>query len=80
MTDATLSADTRAPAFPTERILRNSYGDISDRRIDEGLTKRELFAAMAMQGILSHGTEGNRFDVAHDAIAAADALLEVLSK
>jgi len=42
-----------------------------------GLTKREYFAAMAMQGLLSNGT---RALVAGESVAMADALLEELNK
>lgn len=50
-----------------------------------GLTKRELIAAMAMQGILANGKyEPPRRDrlkgMAIDAVAAADALLAELAK
>lgn len=46
----------------------------------EGLSKRELFAAMAMQGIVT-GTKGDAFynHVATDAVNYADALLKALS-
>lgn len=45
-----------------------------------GLTKRELFAAMAMQGLGAHpaGSAGQWPDLARDAVAAADALLAAL--
>ena len=46
-----------------------------------GVTKRELFAAMAMQGILAHGTYGPQLvEVASESIIAADALLAELAK
>ncbi len=45
-----------------------------------GLTKRELFAAMAMQGLLSNSTqEGYWHEFAKRAVDAADALIERLS-
>lgn len=47
-----------------------------------GLTKRELFAAMAMQGINSDGIPGrhhNHEQTARDAVAYADALLAELA-
>ncbi len=54
----------------------------------DGLTKRELFAAMAMQGIATtseHGWVGNHGsgdyeEVARRAVACADALLKELSR
>jgi hypothetical protein len=55
--------------------------DIDERRCGqmEGLTKRELFAAMAMQGYLSNpGTDGDLTEIAEDAVDAADALIKGL--
>ena len=44
-----------------------------------GLTKRELFAAMAMQGLVGNTTiSGSAKAYARDAIAIADALLAAL--
>lgn len=73
------------PAFPTEWISRNSYGDIRERTTVPGLTKRELFAAMAMQGLLSNWEALARMgfkssEVEKFAIDRADALLKGLSK
>ena len=50
--------------------------------IKQGLTKREYFAAMAMQGFIAawgnHDvTDVN--DIAHDAVLAADALIRALN-
>lgn len=45
-----------------------------------GLTKRELLAAMAMQGILARGTTGEPESRATHAIQHADALLKELAK
>ena len=45
-----------------------------------GLTKREHFAAMAMQGILANDSLGNCFErIASDSAIAADALIEALN-
>lgn len=47
------------------------------------LTKRELFAAMAMQGLLSDYNQHDMTDYkdfAHDAVMCADALLKELNK
>lgn len=48
----------------------------------EVLTKRELFAAMAMQGIMSNpqGWEMSNTDVASMAVELSDALIAELSK
>tara|TARA_R110002020_G_scaffold435468_1_gene645635 strand:+ start:760 stop:969 length:210 start_codon:yes stop_codon:yes gene_type:complete len=48
---------------------------------DSGLTKREHFAALAMQGLLSGitcDTEWNEREVSSIAVTCADALLEEL--
>lgn len=48
-----------------------------------GLTKREIFAAMAMQGLLSSPEPENApgaGDVAHVAVMYADALIKELGK
>lgn len=45
-----------------------------------GCTKRELFAAMAMQGMLATTLSGKPEDYATDAVTMADALLSELAK
>lgn len=59
------------PAFPNEHVL-----------FHPGLTKREYFAAIALQGLLAQESEHwNFFDNnerAHAAIAQADALIAAL--
>ena len=46
-----------------------------------GLTKREYFAALAMQGMLSNGTfEMVNKEITEKAIAISDALIEELNK
>lgn len=59
-------------AFPT-----------TEQANESGLTKREYFAAMAMQGILSnpHGGDDRDGDlIARSAVAMADRLIEALNK
>ncbi len=71
------------PASPTEETRRNSYGDISERTTVPGLTKRELFAAMAMQGQCANSIPGSHHsfeNTARDAVQYADALLKELAK
>ncbi len=43
-----------------------------------GLTKREYFAAMAMQGLLASGDYTQ--DIAHSSVECADALISELNK
>lgn len=61
-------------------IVHSYPGSTTDEGNYDGLTKRELFAAMAMQGILSEGDWTNMQSVAHDAVIAADALITALNK
>ena len=49
-----------------------------------GLTKREYFAAMAMQGMMSYGFDDDNFwpfaDIPKNAVIMADNLIEALNK
>ena len=71
---------------PETRGRGTSNGFIIDQ--SPGLTKREYFAGLAMQGILANDTMLNadrsviikRTDVAIIAIASADALIDELNK
>ncbi len=67
------------PAYPVPHFAR------PDGHVDygfSGLTKRELFAARAMQGILANsGCRANTYEVyAIDSVRYADALLAELAK
>ena len=59
----------------------NSKNDYSDDNIykSNGLTKRESFAAMALQGLLANDS-ALITSKARDAVQAADALIEILNK
>lgn len=64
-------------AFPLSANFKDGH------EVTYGLTKRELFAAMAMQGILSTETADDSFTgtlVAKRSVAFADALLAELAK
>jgi hypothetical protein len=57
-----------------------AYEYVQDMVYSDGLTKRELFAGMAMQGMLSDPREsGDYATVADVAVKYADALIERLS-
>ena len=66
------------PAFPGKR-LDNRAGEI---HFLPGLTKREYFAAMAMQGIIQNPGSGSvsLIGIARDAVRQADALIAELEK
>ena len=71
-------SDISGPAFPSANKLQ--LGEYSTMG-HAGLTKRELFAAMAMQGLLSTETRFQEVDtMAEAAVGAADALLAELAK
>lgn len=57
------------PAFPTTQDV----GDV-------GLSKREYFAAAALQGIISNGGYANEKRAAELAVDFADALINELNK
>ena len=61
------------PAFPVTWANDAAAPDL-------GLTKRELFAALAMQGLTAFGKYEEFEDFAHDAVKIADALLAELEK
>lgn len=64
----------KQPAFAKSDSEPN-YNDGND-----GLTKREYLAAMAMQGILMTQNYSSLTGVAKDALVAADALLKELEQ
>jgi len=71
-------------AFPATIKFRNPNGDMGEVS-SYGLTKREYFAAMAMQGMLANPDNSCSFDaatgggeIAKDALGYADAMLSAL--
>lgn len=65
------------PAFPTREGWTEDTGKY--REDTGGLTKREYFAAMAMQGLLFHDDAGPD-RIALCSVYYADALIEELNK
>jgi hypothetical protein len=53
------------------------YGSSSAK---DGLTKREYFAAMAMQGFISKYGIGIPLTISEESVKQADALIEALNK
>lgn len=77
------------PAFPdTRRAAAQSFTNQAPEDLPTGLTKREYFAAMAMQGLMAVNEKGGPGITweeicktgAEYAVKAADALLLELSK
>ena len=71
------------PAMP---LTGDAYTDINggqycEGRVEDGmgLTKREHFAGLAMQGLIAADNKGAH-RIAHDAVNLADALLAELDK
>ena len=62
---------------PNEPIHTIEY---NNNYISNGLTKREYFAAMALQGLLADRKLGSIQEHAEYAVKLADALIEELSK
>ena len=67
-------------AFPTG--THESIADLVKGHVSGGLTKREYFAAKALQGLLAlpQSTRSPRHLVAEEAVMQADALLQELAK
>ena len=65
-----------SPAFAKAAFYTDEYGIDAPQ---EGLTKREYFAAMAMQGLLANDS-GLITSKARDAVKSADLLIEELNK
>ena len=69
-------------AFPHSKSTRDAWGNLYVEAT-MGLTKRELFAAMAMQGLCGSYASGGTFyesHVAEGAVKLADALLSALKE
>jgi hypothetical protein len=66
-----------SPAFSKAAFYTDEYGIDAPQ---EGLTKREYFAAMALQGMLAKYGSDYQVQNAKEAIYWADALIEELNK
>jgi hypothetical protein len=68
--------DGNDPAFATQDFFNDkeiSYGT-------PGLTKREYFAAMVMQALITKSVYDFRENIAHHSVLHADSLIEALNK
>lgn len=64
------------PAMPNYDLTEGGY-----LLVTGGLTKREYFAGLAMQGLCAHSGDYHRdTDLAQDAVMYADALLAELER
>jgi hypothetical protein len=73
-----LSQTTTHPGSPLKPELLK-FKDGSEI-VNIGLTKREYFAAMAMQGLLAHGNPKTLFNHASMSVYWADELIKELNK
>jgi hypothetical protein len=71
-------SNAEQPVHPHTRTVR--VGGYMKTITELGLTKRELFAAMMMQGLMASDMDGLWPTFAHGAVQAADALLAELAK
>lgn len=70
--------DGNDQAFATPPVFSEAFGLCIQ---EKGLSKREYFAAMAMQGILVRGRESIDSDIlVEEAVDFADLLIEALNK
>lgn len=79
----TKNADMPAmPLFDEDGVPLNPVGWVNVRNITSGLTKREYFAGLAIQGLLARYGNDDDFDEnrAKWAVEQADALLAELDK
>jgi hypothetical protein len=70
------------PAFPTANLARKSQTHPLEFVLQGGLTKREYFAALALQGLIAHPKSVNSSfqQDAESAVYAADCLIKELAK
>jgi hypothetical protein len=69
------------PASPFQEVTSIHGGCVTGYKNYKGLTKREHFASMMMQGLLSNPDKDFfRDDLAEEAVALADSLLAALEK
>ncbi|MDY7116562.1 hypothetical protein RAN53_09385 [Halomonas sp. SSL-5] len=67
------------PAMPSG--IREDYNNLAQEPLNLGLTKREFFAAMAMQGLLAcPGVSATNRHIAIESVDCADELLAALGK
>lgn len=70
------------PAMPLKGYCSDASGALcGEVVVSQGLTKREMFAMAAMQGLASEsGRYQSAEDMAHDAVKLSDALLAELER
>lgn len=70
-------------AFPTDVWCESRNGGFYQEGTDPGLTKREYFAALAMQGMMANATHLQEVEPEEwldNAVSIANALIEALNR
>ncbi len=78
-----MDTNGKKPAYPRAKQILGSGEDYHEIPAETGLTKRELIAAMAMQGIVANSATDTVYEpteVAKAAVEYADSLLTELQK
>ena len=75
-----MTSDRPVDGFEKASFANSSAAPSGVHHAETGLTKRELFAAMAMQGILAGNDEYGGRKLAEVAVGFADALIAELDK
>jgi len=66
-------------AYKSQSIPGGDWVECKKGALHNGLTKREMFAMAAMQGLCAHSGDYHTFaDMASDAVNYADAVLKML--
>lgn len=73
----TQQTDGNDQAFPRPASHSPEFGPVHPKL---GLTKREYFAAMAMQALVTRGVYSIKENAADQSVLYADALIEALNK
>lgn len=64
----------------TDAAFSDAMDQFGNHTLGSGLTKREYFAAVALQGLLAKGITFNATDTVETAVKCADSLIEKLNK
>ncbi len=73
----TQQTDGDDQAFATPPVFSEAFGLAIQ---EKGLSKREYFAAMAMQALVTRGVHSIKENAADQSVLYADALIEALNK
>lgn len=73
-------SDFSGQAFPRNYAYQNPEAGKSELKSEHGLTRREYFAAKAMQGLCAYPKDMDTDHMTGLAVAIADSLIEALNK